>query len=81
MALASVGRVFRTFVRGSVIFIGEGGSVIRGLFKAARVGVNNIKEVNKHNLRQWLIVYKLKGPLLLINSLISSSDYSVGLSL
>jgi hypothetical protein len=81
MALASVGHIFKTFIKGSVIFIGERGSVIRRLFKAARVGVNNIKGVNKHNLRQWLIVYKLKSPLLLINSLISSSDYSVGLSL
>ena len=63
-------------------FVGKGGSTVRGrLFKAAEAGViDDIKGVNKHDLRQWLIIYKLKGPLLLINSLISVSDYSVGLS-
>ena len=52
------------------------------IFKAAEAGViDDIKGVNKHDLRQWLIIYKLKGPLLLINSLISLSNYSIGLSL
>ena len=41
---------------------------------------NNIKEVSEYNLKRQLIIYKLKGPLLLINSLISISDYSVKLS-
>jgi hypothetical protein len=41
---------------------------------------DNIK-VNKYNLRRQLMIYKLKGPLLLINSLISASNYSVGLFL
>ena len=50
-------------------------------FKTAKVGVGDIKGVNKHDLKQRLIIYKLKGPLLLIYSLISLSNYSVGLSL
>jgi hypothetical protein len=81
MALASVSCVFKTFIGGSVTFIGERGLVIGGLFKAARVGVDDIKRVDKRNLRQWLMVYKLKGLLVLINSLISVSDYSIWLSL
>ena len=48
-----------------------------GLFRTVRVRVvDDIKGVNKRDLRQWLITYKLKGPLLLINSLISASNYS-----
>ena len=43
--------------------------------------VNNIKGVNRRNLKQQLIRHKLKSPLLLINTLISVSDYSIGLSL
>ena len=72
-----------TFISKTVIFIGKGGSAIGGrLFKTAEAKVvNNIKGVNRYNLRQRLIIYKLKGPLLLINSLISASDYSIGLSL
>jgi hypothetical protein len=77
VALASVGYIFKTFIGGSVTFIGKRGSVIGGSFKAARVGVNNIKGVNKYNLRQWLMVYKLKSPLVLINSLISASNHSI----
>ena len=69
-----------TFVEGAVTFIGEEGSAVGGLFKTARVRVDNVR-VNKRNLRRRLITYKLKGPSLLINSLISTSDYSVGSSL
>ena len=72
------------FIEGAVIFVGKGGSVIRGSFKTAGIGtrvVDAVKGVNKRNLRQWLITYELKGPSLLINSLISVSNYSVGLSL
>jgi hypothetical protein len=69
-------------IKGAVTFIGEGGSAIGRLFKVAGARVvNNIKGVNRRNLRQWLIAYKLKGPLLLINSLISASNYSIQLSL
>jgi len=63
-----------------VTFIGEGGSAIGGLFKTAGVRVDNIR-VNKRDLRRRLITYELKGPSLLINSLISISNYSIGLSL
>ena len=69
-----------TFVRGAVTFVGKGGSAIGRLFKTARVRVGDVKGVNKRDLRRWLITYKLKGPLLLIYSLISLSNYSVGLS-
>ena len=65
-----------TFVGGAITSIGEGSSAIGRLFKIARVGVGN-----KHDLRRWLITYKLKGPSLLIYSLISISNYSIGLSL
>ena len=70
-----------TFIRGAITFIGKGGSAIGRSFKTARVKVGNIKGVNKRNLRQRLITYKLKGPLLLIYSLISLSNYSIGSSL
>jgi hypothetical protein len=60
-----------------VTFIGKGGSVVKGSFKAAGVGVDDIKGVNKHNLRRWLMAYKLKSPLVSINSLISISNHSV----
>jgi len=79
VALASIeGAV--TFIGGAVIFIGEGGSAVGRLFKTAGVGVGAVKGVNKRDLRRRLITYELKGPSLLINSLISSSNYSVGLS-
>jgi len=68
------------FVEGAVTFIGKGGSAIGGLFKTARVGVDDVG-VNERDLRRRLIIYELKGPLLLINSLISASDHSVGSSL
>ena len=78
-----------TFIEGAVISIEEAImsinkgslSIRRGLFKTARVKVvDNIKGVNKRNLRRWLITYELKGPSLSINSLISISNYSVGSS-
>ena len=74
MALASVGCIFK-------VFIGKGGSAIKRSFKTAKIKVDNIKGVNKRDLRQQLIIYKLKSPLLLINSLISTSNYFIGLSL
>jgi len=70
-----------TFIGGAITSVGEESSAIGRLFKTARVRVGNIKGVNKRNLRRRLIIYKLKGPLLLIYSLISLSNYSVGLSL
>ena len=73
-----------TFIKGAITFIGEESLAIGGgLFKTARIStgvVDAVKGVNKRNLRQWLIIYKLKGPSLLINSLISASNHSIGLS-
>jgi len=46
VALASVGCVFRVFIRGAVLFVGKGSSAV-----GAGV-VNNIKEVNRRNLKQ-----------------------------
>ena len=40
------------FIGGAVTFIGKRGSAIERSFKTARVGVNNIKGVNKCNLKQ-----------------------------
>ena len=75
MALASVSYIFKTF-------IGEGGLAIKKSFKVAEAGVvNNIKGVNGRDLKRRLIIYKLKSPLLLIYSLISASNYFVGLFL
>ena len=66
-------------------FIGGGSLAVGGrLFKAAGIGtgvVDAVKGVNKRDLRHWLMMYKLKGPLLLIYSLISTSNYSIELSL
>jgi len=72
-----------TFIEGAMTFVGEGGSAVGGgSFEAARVRVvDDVKGVNKRDLRRRLITYELKGPLLLINSLISASNYSVGSSL
>ena len=78
-----------TFVGGAVTSVGEAVTSVGkgslavggGLFETAGVGVvDNVKGVNKRNLRRWLIIYKLKRSSLLIYSLISISDYSVGLS-
>ena len=97
MTLVSVGCVFGAFVEGAVIFIGGAVTFVGGavtfigkgslavgerLFETAEARVvDDIKGVNGRDLRRWLITYELKGPLLLINSLISASDYSVELSL
>jgi hypothetical protein len=82
MALASISYIFRAFIKGAIAFIGKGSLFIGGLSKAARAGVvNNIKGVNRRDLRRQLMTYKLKGPLLLINSLISISNYFIRLSL
>ena len=70
-----------TFIGGAVTFIGKGGSAVGRLFKTAGVRVGDVKGVNKRDLRRRLIIYELKGPLLLINSLISISDHSIGSSL
>jgi len=70
-----------TFIGGAVTSIGEESSAVGRLFKTAGVRVSNVKGVNKRDLRRRLIIYKLKGPLLLIYSLIFLSNYSVGLSL
>jgi hypothetical protein len=78
-AVAFVGGAV-TFVEGAVTFVGEGGSAIGGLFKTAGVGVDDVR-VDKRDLRRRLITYELKGPLLSMNSLISISNYSIGLSL
>ena len=59
-----------TSIRGTIISVGKGSSTVGKSFKTARVKVSDIKGVNKYNLKQWLIIYKLKGPLLLIYSLI-----------
>ena len=83
VTLVSISCVFKVFIEGAVAFIGEGGSAIRGrLFKTVKAGVvNNMKGVRRRDSRWQLIIYKLKGLLLLINSLISTSNYSVGLFL
>ena len=74
VALASISYIFKAF-------IDKGGLAIVKSFKAAEAGViDNIKGVNRYNLRQQLIIYKLKSPLLLINSLIFLFNYSIGLS-
>ena len=70
-----------TFIGEAVIFIGDGGLVVGRSFKIAGVGVGVIKGVNKCDLRRQLIIYELKGPSLLINSLISASNHSIGSSL
>ena len=70
-----------TFIGRAVTFIGKGGSAVGMLFKTAGVRVGDVKGVNKRDLRQRLIICELKGPLLLINSLISISDHSIGSSL
>ena len=51
VALAFISYIFKIFIGGFIIFIGKKGLVIGGLFKAVRVKVDNIKGVNKYNLR------------------------------
>jgi len=70
-----------TFIGGAVTFVGEGGSAVGRSFKTAGVGVGDVKGVNERDLRRRLIIYELKGPSLLMYSLISLSNYSVGSSL
>jgi hypothetical protein len=89
VALASISYIFKafievavTFLEGAVIFINKGSLAAGRLFKAVKAGVvDDIKGVNGYNLRRRLIIYKLKGPLVLINSLIFISNYSIGLFL
>ena len=64
-----------------MIFIDKGSSAIERLFKTAGVRIGDIKGVNKYNLKQQLIICELKGPSLLKYSLISVSNYSIGLFL
>ena len=70
-------------IEGAVTSISKGSlSIGGGLFEITKIRVmDNIKGVNKYNLRQQLIIYKLKCPLLLIYSLIFASNYSIRLSL
>jgi hypothetical protein len=85
VTLVSINCIFRVFIEGAmafigkekaIIFINKGSLAIRGrLFKTAKTGVN------RHNLRRQLITYKLKSLSVLINSLISTSDHSIGLFL
>ena len=75
MALASVSYIFKAF-------IDKGGLAIVKSFKVAEAKIaDNIKGVNRHNLKQQLIIYKLKSPSVLINSLIFLFNYSIWLSL
>ena len=69
-----------TFVEGAVTFVGEGGSVVGRSFETAGVGVGDVKGVDERDLRRRLIIYELKGPSLLMYSLISLSNHSIGLS-
>ena len=64
-----------TSVEGAVTFV-EGSLAVGRLFKTARVGVGN-----ERDLKRRLITYELKGPSLSIYSLISTSNYSIGSSL
>jgi uncharacterized membrane protein len=75
-AVTLVGRAVMLVDR-AVMFIGKGSLAIERLFKTAKARVVDNTRVNRHNLRRRLITYKLKGPLLLIYSLISISNYSV----
>ena len=53
MALAFISYVFRVFIKGFIMFIGEGSSSIERLFKIAEAKVvDDVKGVNRRNLRQ-----------------------------
>ena len=41
-----------TSIEKTVMFISEGGLAVKRLFKIARVKINDVKRVNKYNLRQ-----------------------------
>ena len=85
VTLVSISCVFKVFIGGAIAFIGKGGAVIfidKGSLAVKERSFKTAEaEVNRYNSRWWLIIYKLKGPLVLINSLISASDYSIKLSL
>jgi hypothetical protein len=83
VALASISYIFRVFIKGAITFISKGSLFIKGrLFKIAKARVvDNIKGVIRRNLKQQLIIYKLKDPLVLIYSLISAFNHSIKLSL
>jgi hypothetical protein len=70
-----------TFIGRAVTFIGKGSLAIGRSFKTAKAGVVDDIRINGRNLRWRLMTYKLKGPSVSINSLISISNYSVRLSL
>ena len=91
VTLVSISCVFKVFIGGAIASINKGGAMIfinkgslaikkRLLKLTGDKVVDNIKGVNRHDLKQQLIRYKLKGPLLLINSSISISNHSIGLS-
>jgi len=66
-----------TFIGRAVTFIGKGSSAVGRLFKTAEARVVDDIRINRRNLRRRLMTYKLKGPLVSINSLISTSNHSV----
>lgn len=70
-----------TFIGRAVTFIGKGSLAVGRSFKTAEARVVDNIRINRRNLRWRLIIYKLKGPLVSINSLISTSNYSIGSSL
>ena len=84
MALASIGYIFKVFIKRAIAFINKGGAITfinkgslaikKRLFKTAKA------KINGHDLKWQLIIYKLKGPSVLINSLIFISNYSIRLS-
>ena len=77
VALAFINYIFKAFIKEAILFIEEAVILIdkgslaieKRLFKVTGV-TDNIKGVNRRDLRQQLIIYKLKGPSVLINSLI-----------
>ena len=62
---------------GAVTFVGKGSSAVGRSFETAEAGVADDIRINRRNLRRRLMIYKLKGPLVSMNSLISVSDHSV----
>ena len=74
-AVTFVGEGAVTSLGGAVTSVGEGSSAVGRSFETARVGVGD-----ERDLRRRLITYELKGPLMLMYSLISSSNHSIGLS-
>ena len=66
-----------TFVGGAVTFVGKGSSAVGRPFDTAEAGIAGDIKIDRCNLRRRLMIYELKGPLLLMNSLISASDHSV----